>query len=182
MAGVVLVAGAWSLGDWPVGPWKVPGQPDDLAAAVATVRERYPRIEQLSTEGLAAWLADEGRVAPILVDVRTAAEYGVSHLPAARRAEPGAALPAWLLELPRETPIVAYCAVGFRSSAFAERLVAAGFQDARNLEGSIFAWANEGRPLVRTGDGLATGEVHPYDATWGRLLDPGHHAAVPAID
>lgn len=39
-----------------------------------------------------------------------------------------------------------------------------------NLEGSIFAWANEGRPLVDD-KGLAT-KVHPYDAKWGELLKP----------
>ncbi len=39
----------------------------------------------------------------------------------------------------------------------------------QNLKGSIFQWANEGRPVVR--DGEPVREVHPYDAVWGRLLD-----------
>lgn len=172
--GVGLLAGA--------GGWLALRGPHDLAAATAEVRARYPRVAQLTTGDLEAWLADARRTAPVLVDVRTASEYAISHLPAARRAEPGAVLPAWIMDLPRATPIVAYCAVGYRSSAFAERLMAAGFQDVRNLEGSIFAWANEGRWLVRTPESIGTDQVHPYDATWGQLLDAEHHAPVPSIE
>ncbi|MEM7699789.1 MAG: hypothetical protein AAF236_15450, partial [Verrucomicrobiota bacterium] len=41
----------------------------------------------------------------------------------------------------------------------------------RNLVGSIFAWANEDRPL-ETPTGEATDLVHPFNNFWGRLLDP----------
>jgi rhodanese-related sulfurtransferase len=164
--------------------------PQDLEATEAAVRSRYPKVEQLTTDDLARWLANTERAAPVLVDVRTAAEYTTSHLPKARHVEPAAALPAWLLGLPRSTPIVAYCAVGYRSSALVERLEAAGFDRVHNLEGSIFAWANEGRRLVRAGaqtDRGRTGDVsadrvHPYNAAWGRLLDPDRHADVLFID
>ena len=59
--------------------------------------------------------------------------------------------------------------MGYRSARIADRLETAGFRDVRNLTGSIFQWANEGRPVVR--DGEPVREVHPYDAVWGRLLD-----------
>ena len=42
-----------------------------------------------------------------------------------------------------------------------------------NLKGSIFKWANEGRPLVQ--DGKPTHQVHPYNKYWGRLLDQSYH-------
>ncbi|HEY2615439.1 MAG TPA: hypothetical protein VGI42_06990 [Chthoniobacterales bacterium] len=45
---------------------------------------------------------------------------------------------------------------------------AAGFSHTQNLEGSIFQWANEHRPLVR--DGTPVTVVHPYNSFWGRLL------------
>ncbi len=35
-----------------------------------------------------------------------------------------------------------------------------------NLDGSIFEWANEGRPL----DGDEAGGVHPYNRVWGQAL------------
>ena len=40
-----------------------------------------------------------------------------------------------------------------------------------NLEGSIFRWSGEGRPLVDP-KGKSTRLVHPYNPYWGRLLDP----------
>ena len=51
-----------------------------------------------------------------------------------------------------------------------------------NLEGSIFAWANEDRPLVQgdgEGAGAPTSLVHPYDADWGNLVAPEHRADPP---
>jgi rhodanese-related sulfurtransferase len=68
----------------------------------------------------------------------------------------------------KETPIVTYCAVGYRSAALATKLREAGFTSVRNLEGSIFQWANEHRPLVR--DNKAVTIVHPYSSFWGRFL------------
>jgi hypothetical protein len=78
--------------------------------------------------------------------------------------------------LKKETPIVTYCAVGYRSGEMAERLRAAGFTNVRNLEGSIFAWANEHRPLVQENE-RAT-RVHPYNGFWGRLLNDDARAPV----
>ena len=46
-----------------------------------------------------------------------------------------------------------------------------------NMEGSIFKWANEGRPVYR--DGERVEKVHPYNETWGRLLDKARRASVP---
>jgi hypothetical protein len=56
----------------------------------------------------------------------------------------------------------------------ATRLRAAGFNHVQNLEGSIFQWANERRPLVR--DGTRVTRVHPYSKFWGRLLADGVRA------
>ena len=47
--------------------------------------------------------------------MRTATEFGTSYLPGARLLEPGATLAADLPALPRDTPIVVYCSVGYRS-------------------------------------------------------------------
>lgn len=42
-----------------------------------------------------------------------------------------------------------------------------------NLEGSIFKWVNENRPIIDS-DGAPTQFVHPYNAFFGKLLDPSH--------
>ena len=142
----------------------------------AAVAARYPDVRAVTTGALAAELGR--RPAPLLLDAREPAEYAVSHLPGARRVDPDASagdLAAALDTVARDRPVVVYCSVGLRSAGVAERLGRAGFSDVRNLEGSVFRWANEGRPLVG-GAGGAAGLVHPYNATWGRLLDPGRRA------
>lgn len=108
----------------------------------------------------------------LLLDVRTPEEYTASHLPGARRIDPGADATA-LSDVPKDRPIVTYCAIGARSAAFAERLAQAGYTDVRNLRGSIFRWAKEGRPLVNAAG--PTTQVHPYDDLWGLLIDDDLH-------
>lgn len=152
------------------------------------VRGEFPAVEQLTTEQLAAWIADTERPAPILLDVRQAEEYAVSHLPGARQVSPDAdatEIAAVLRGLEPDRPIVAYCSVGYRSSRWLDRLQAADLEAPSgrplyNLEGSIFRWANEGRPLARAGEPVEV--VHPYDARWGVLLDPQRreYTALPA--
>jgi rhodanese-related sulfurtransferase len=135
---------------------------------------RYPTVEWIKPAELAGWLADTGRTAPVLLDVRTIPEYTVSHLPGAIRLDPEEELPTPVLDLPRSTPIVAYCAVGYRSAVAADRLRKLGFTQVWNLSGSIFQWANENRPLATVADGPA--RVHPVNWWWGLLLRSGHRA------
>ena len=150
--------------------------PSDWEKTKSWVRSEFPEVEHVSPEDLRLRL-DSGHKSPIVLDVRTAEEYEVSHLPGAIRVDPEGDLPEVLRELDHEAPIVAYCSVGYRSSRLVERLKEEGFADAKNLEGSIFEWANKGYPLER--DGARVREVHPYDAEWGRLLDPSLHAYRP---
>jgi 3-mercaptopyruvate sulfurtransferase SseA len=66
-----------------------------------------------------------------------------------------------------------YCSVGIRSARVADRLRHAGIGAVYNLDGSIFRWASEGRPVVRDGEPVRA--VHPYNAVWGRLLPRDLH-------
>lgn len=142
-----------------------------------TLQHRFPAVEWISTEELANWTSDKGKPTPLLFDVRTAEEWNVSHLPGARRVEPKASIESVTEGISKETAIVTYCAVGYRSAEMATRLRAAGFTNVRNLEGSIFQWANEHRPLVRGEQPVNI--VHPYNALWGRLLADDVRARVP---
>jgi rhodanese-related sulfurtransferase len=139
---------------------------------------RYPDLPTTTTDTLAKQLASSEP--PVLLDARSEAEYAVSHLPGARRVDPDASPEALADALESVDPsreIVVYCSVGVRSATVTERLRAAGFARVKNLTGSIFQWANEGRPLVR--DGAPVDTVHPYDAVWGRLLAPARRAGLP---
>lgn len=143
------------------------GQAPSWSVLKQTIRATYPDVRHVSTDSLAAWL-QAAPAPPLLLDVRTADEFAVSHLQDARRIDPDTDDLTSLQNVPRDTPIVAYCSVGYRSAALAQRLGAAGFTNVVNLEGSIFAWANEGHPVYR--DDRPVRQVHPYDTVWGRLL------------
>lgn len=137
----------------------------------------HPDVRHLSTDSLAKWLETESVPPPVLLDVREREEFAVSHLHGAHRVAPDSDLGPLLAQFPRDTSIVTYCSVGYRSAAMAERLQEAGFTNVTNLEGSIFRWANESRPLYRKGRRVRA--VHPYDRLWGQLLDDELHAYTP---
>ena len=144
-------------------------QPPDAARwrdTLAEIREAFPDVPQLTTQQLADKLT--GGEPVLLLDAREAEEFQVSHLSGA---VPAATVRAALTAIQadsRQPTVVAYCSVGYRSSRLVSRLKARGITNVFNLEGSLFQWANEGRPLARA-DRLAT-RVHPYDDDWGELL------------
>lgn len=146
--------------------------PDDLPRVEAEVRERFPAVRQVTVEELEAML--ESPRPPLLVDVRAPEEYAVSHLPGAVRAATVKEARAAIGTADPERQVVLYCSVGYRSSRLARELAEAGVDGVANLEGSIFAWANSGRPVVRGGREVR--EVHPYDRKWGQLLRRELHA------
>ena len=135
------------------------------------VRTEFPAVAQLPVAELATWL-ESGEAPPLLLDVREEAEYRVSHLRGAVRIDPiGSAAgsdPVLPAGTPKDARIVAYCSVGYRSSALAARLREQGYTRVQNLEGSIFEWANQGLPVVR--DGRKVRQVHPYSPEWESLL------------
>lgn len=151
-----------------------PSRASDLDGVTVQVRARFPEVRQVSVDELERQLV-EGRP-PVLLDVRQPAEFEVSHLPGARLATDLRRALEALRGVDRDHPVVVYCSVGHRSSGLAEELTAAGYTAVANLEGSIFAWANSGRPVYRGGE--VVGQVHPYDHTWGRLLEPGLRAPI----
>lgn len=108
----------------------------------------------------------------VLLDTRAKNEYDVSHLPEARWVGYDEFNPKSVADLPKNTPIVVYCTVGVRSERVGEKLKAAGFQNVRNLYGSIFEWVNQGNTVVDN-QGKPTQKVHAYSRTWGIWLNKG---------
>lgn len=158
------------------------GCSDDLTwrAVEHMIASDFPDVPSVSTDALAERLSDDTAPRPVLLDARSPEEYAVSHLPGAHRVDPAAdAYPA-LDTLAADTPLVVYCSVGYRSAGVAQALRDQGFTNVANLKGSIFRWANEGRPVYR--DDRRVSAVHPYDATWGRLLADSLHAYRPLPD
>ena len=137
----------------------------------ALVRASFPGVPQMSIEELDRRL--EEAPPPLVIDVREPFEYEVSHLPGAVHAQ-GGDIAEVVAAADPDRPIVLYCSVGYRSSAAVADLIQLHdpdiFDRVWNLEGSIFEWANSGRPVYR-GD-VEVDRVHPYDGQWGKLLEP----------
>ncbi|MBD2776741.1 rhodanese-like domain-containing protein [Iningainema tapete] len=128
---------------------------------------QFPTIQLVTTRQLAQWLDDAAAPQPLVLDARTVAEYEVSHLKTAQRIDPN--LPETeITAMPKDTPIVVYCSVGYRSAKIAQQIQQMGFSRVFNLSGGIFQWANEGKSIYKNGQ--TTQLVHPYNAKWGKLL------------
>ncbi len=132
---------------------------DDL---VQQTRARFPDVPRFTVPEYLAF-ADTADV--VLVDVRREEERAVSHI--------AGSIPYWEFEKNaeayRDRPVVCYCTIGWRSSAYARDLVREGW-DARNLEGSLLAWAQHDRELV--GPDGPTRRLHVYGKRWN-VLPPG---------
>lgn len=109
---------------------------------------------------------------PLLLDVRTPAEFWVSHLVGARFVNADSIATVTLPNLDRNRNVVVYCSVGARSEKLGERLLAVGFRHVRNLDGGLFEWVNEGYSVVN--EQGPTENIHPYSTFWGLWLQRGN--------
>lgn len=83
----------------------------------------------------------------LILDVRTPAEYSVSHVPGAMNI-PHDELAARLSELDSELdrPIVVYCKSGRRAGMATSVLISAGYTGIHHLLGDMDGWLANGRP------------------------------------
>lgn len=69
----------------------------------------------------------------------------------------------------KQSKIVIYCSIGYRSEKIGEKLLDHGFENVSNLYGGIFNWTNSGYD-VYVNDKL-TSEVHGYSRNWSKWLN-----------
>jgi rhodanese-related sulfurtransferase len=146
-------------------------------AVFAWIRRDWPEVPQMSTGELGQRIAANGEATPLLIDVRTREEYEISHLPGAIWAETPTQIASAIRGASDRRPVVLYCSVGVRSSRAAAKLMQSRPANVFNLQGSIFQWANEGRPLIANGHAVHV--VHPFNERWGVLLNPQLHPNGP---
>ncbi len=72
----------------------------------------------------------------VLLDVRSAGEFRPGHLPGAHNI-PHTELRQRLGEIPRDRPLLVYCASGFRSYLALRLLRQSGWPDVRSLSGGL---------------------------------------------
>lgn len=142
----------------------------------ARIAETFPDVPSVDTAGLSELMRDPLQTV-VLLDVREPDEFAVSHLEGAVRATSVDQAAALVHDAPAGATVVAYCSVGYRSAGLVAELRERGVAGVYNLRGSIFRWANEDRPLYR-GTAPARG-VHPFDESWGTLLDADRRSYFP---
>ena len=131
------------------------------------IAARFPEVRWVDSRTLSEWVEREPVGQPVILDTRTEAEFAVSHLRGARRVDPDEPKIA-SLRIDPDATVVVYCSVGYRSAVIAEQLHRAGIGEVYNLEGGIFTWANEDRPIYRNDERVK--QAHPYNWAWGHLL------------
>jgi hydroxyacylglutathione hydrolase len=115
------------------------------AAAIdwwASAGHRLGTIAQIESADLAESLKHDGVT---LIDVRSDAEWGASHIGGARHVPLGH-LAERASDIPRGKPVVLQCAGGGRSSIAASVLRARGFDQVINLAGGLSGWIKDGLP------------------------------------
>ncbi len=83
-----------------------------------------------------------------LIDVRTAGESAVGHIPQAVNLDwTGGQLESNTNKLDKGRPVLLYCASGRRSADAKAHLRSRGFTDVVDLDGGINAWRSAGMPV-----------------------------------
>ncbi len=89
--------------------------------------------------------------APLVIDVRTPAEYAMGHVPGAVNI-PHTELSARLGEVESESGVALYCLMGPRARLGEKTLREAGVRDILHLDGGLSAWREAGLPVESPGE------------------------------
>jgi rhodanese-related sulfurtransferase len=149
------------LADW---PWA----PMTWARVDQMIERDFPNVPFITTGNLAEFL--KGSELRLVIDVRDSKEFAVSHIEGAVQADSLPKIQALIENNPNAKHVILYCSVGYRSAKYVQQLRKQNRNTVFNLKGSLFAWANESKPLFAGGNKVF--KVHPYDSKWGELLKP----------
>ncbi|KAI9227664.1 MAG: Rhodanese-like domain-containing protein [Piptocephalis tieghemiana] len=116
--------------------------------------KRDARIQELDPKELQGLLkastTSSDQPKPVILDVRESPEHATGRIPNSLP------IPRGVLEgavdsigLDRSTPLVVYCAGGFRSVLAAESLQRMGFTHVHSLHGGMKAWRESGGPVTQ---------------------------------
>lgn len=129
-------------------------------------------VELVSVTELQEELSDEKKEI-IVLDAREYEEYEISHIPGALYVGYDNLNETLLDSLDKNYNIVLYCSIGYRSEKIGEKMEEMGFQNVRNLFGSIFEWTNRGYEIENI-NGIKTNALHTYNKSWGKWVEASH--------
>jgi rhodanese-related sulfurtransferase len=135
------------------------------------IEQEFPDVPSISAQEAYRRMSAGDNI--VFIDVRDPSEFAVSHLPWAQNKTDNIGFKTAVENASSDALIISYCSVGYRSARTLARLrrdmTITNIKNVYNMQGSIFAWANTGFPLYN-GD-TEVKDVHPYDSTWGTLLN-----------
>lgn len=105
-------------------------------------------MQQIRVQQLAAWLTDDTRAKPVLLDVREPWELELCQLAGSQHI-PMHLVPMRCEEIDADRDVVVICHHGGRSMQVAMFLERKGFGSVHNLMGGLEAWAGEVDPNMR---------------------------------
>lgn len=142
--------------------------PERLQTGYAPLDEKLSGMVTADEQALSAEEAFSTDNA-VYLDSRELEEYAVSHLPNALFIGYKNMNFDVLNDISKNTPIVVYCTVGYRSERIAKKLRDRGYTEVYNLFGSLYAWKLAGYPIVDA-DGKPTERIHTYNKKWGSFV------------
>ncbi len=92
-----------------------------------------------------------GETPPLLLDVRTPAEYALFHIPGALNRPQALTDDSVLKDIPRDRRVVVVCMTGHRSPFVVKKMQSMGFTNAVNLTWGSLGWLLSGGETVRGG-------------------------------
>ena len=153
-----------------------------LALGLSSFAQNYNSFEELKNEIISKTIplisvqelkkVETTKKPFLILDAREKTEYNTSHIKNAKYVGYDKFKMSSLKGVDKNTTIVIYCSVGYRSEKIGEKLKKAGYTKVLNLQGGIFDWVNSGY-LVYDNNGNETSKVHAYDKFWGKWLTKG---------
>ena len=107
-----------------------------------------------------------------IFDTREKVEYNLSHIPNAKYLGYNDFDSERLKNISKDSKIILYCSIGYRSEKIGEKLIKLGYTNVLNLYGSIFEWVNQGNQLFDI-NGNTTHKIHTYNRNWSKWVDEG---------
>lgn len=160
--------------------WAAGGAEDYDAYLESLYRYTVPLVEpeQAQTE-----MQSDPKI--LVLDVRSVPERSVSYIDNSVLVDYDTFTIDEFLSLPRDTPIIAYCAVGFRAERVGEQLIEVGFTNVQNIYGGIIEWYNRGLPIVAgrvtlAQQGPENPPVHGNLPRWGKWVEDGNVTYEPS--
>lgn len=148
----------------------------DWEAVDEKIVREFPQVKMVFTDTLRSRFDESSSTLPLIIDVREADEFEVSHLGGAINIQSAEEISELVTRrgLNKDVEIIVYCSVGYRSAAVATDLQNLGYNQVLNLQHSLFEWANKRYPMVN--DKGQTDKVHPFNRAWGELVEESLHA------